>query len=38
MLSLQANTPVDQRATVPRTNILDEFPYFGAAHVDPIVD
>jgi Domain of unknown function (DUF4331) len=38
MLSLQANAPVDQRATVPRTNILDEFPYFGAPHSDPIVD
>jgi Domain of unknown function (DUF4331) len=38
MLSLQANTPVDQGTTVARTNILDEFPYFGAPHVDPIVD
>ena len=38
MLSLQANTPIDQRTTVPRTNILDEFPYFGAPHADPIVD
>jgi hypothetical protein len=38
MLSLQANTPIDQGATVARTNILDEFPYFGAPHTDPIVD
>ena len=38
MLSLQANTPIDQRTTVPRTNILDEFPYFGAPHADPTVD
>ena len=38
MLSLQANTPIDQGATVARTNILDEFPYFGAPHADPIVD
>jgi hypothetical protein len=38
MLSLQANTPIDQRTTVPRTNILDEFPYFGAPHADPIAD
>ena len=38
MLSLQANTPVDQGAAVARTNILGEFPYFGAPHVDPIVD
>ena len=38
MLSLQANTPVDQRTTVPRTNILEEFPYFGSPHADPIVD
>jgi Domain of unknown function (DUF4331) len=38
MLSLQANTPVDQGATVDRTNILDEFPYFGAPHANPIVD
>jgi Domain of unknown function (DUF4331) len=38
MLSLQANTPIDQRTTVPRTNIIDEFPYFGAPHADPIVD
>ena len=38
MLSLQANTPIDQVAAVPRTNILGEFPYFGAPHVDPIVD
>jgi Domain of unknown function (DUF4331) len=38
MLSLQANSPVDQRTTVPRTNILDEFPYFGAPHADPSVD
>ena len=36
MLSLQANTPIDKRATVPRTNILDPFPYFGAPHPDPI--
>jgi Domain of unknown function (DUF4331) len=38
MLSLQPNTSIDQRTTVPRTNILDEFPYFGAPHADPIVD
>ena len=38
MLSLQANTPIDQGATVTRTNILGEFPYFGAPHADPIVD
>ena len=38
MLSLQANTPIDQSAAVPRTNIRDEFPYFGAPHADPIAD
>ena len=38
MLSLQANTPIDQGAAVARTNILGEFPYFGAPHADPIVD
>ena len=38
MLSLQANTPIDQRTAVPRTSILDEFPYFGAPHADPVVD
>jgi hypothetical protein len=38
MLSLQANTPIDQRTTVPRTDILHEFPYFGAPHADPSVD
>ena len=38
MLSLQANTPVDQGAAVARTNILGKFPYFGAPHADPIVD
>jgi Domain of unknown function (DUF4331) len=38
MLSLQANTPIDQGAAVDRTNILSEFPYFGAPHADPIVD
>ncbi|MGO9921293.1 MAG: DUF4331 family protein [Isosphaeraceae bacterium] len=38
MLSLQANTPIDQRTTVPRTGILGEFPYFGAPHSDPVVD
>jgi hypothetical protein len=38
MLSLQTNTPVDDGASVARTNILDEFPYFGAPHADPIVD
>ena len=38
MLSLQTNTPIDQGATVARTSILDEFPYFGAPHADPIVD
>jgi hypothetical protein len=38
MLSLQANTSIDQGTTVARTNILDEFPYFGTPHADPIVD
>jgi hypothetical protein len=38
MLSLQANTPIDQGTTVPRTNILNEFPYFGAPHADPAFD
>jgi hypothetical protein len=38
MLSLQANTAIDLGTTVARTNILDEFPYFGAPHADPIVD
>lgn len=38
MLSLQANTPIDQGATVARTNILAEFPYFGTPHANPIVD
>jgi hypothetical protein len=38
MLSLQTNTPIDNGATIARTNILDEFPYFGAPHADPIVD
>jgi Domain of unknown function (DUF4331) len=38
MLSLQANTPIDQGAAVARTSILDEFPYFGAPHADPIID
>ncbi len=38
MLSLQANTPIDQGAAVARANILSEFPYFGAPHADPIVD
>ena len=38
MLSLQANTPIDQGAAVARTNILGEFPYFGAPHADPIID
>jgi Domain of unknown function (DUF4331) len=38
MLSLQTNTPIDQGATVARTSILDEFPYFGAPHADPTVD
>jgi hypothetical protein len=38
MLSLQANTAIDQGAIVARTNILNEFPYFGAPHADPIVD
>jgi hypothetical protein len=38
MLSLQANTPIDQGAAVNRTNILGEFPYFGAPHAHPIVD
>jgi hypothetical protein len=38
MLSLQANTSIDQGAAVDRASILDEFPYFGAPHADPIVD
>jgi Domain of unknown function (DUF4331) len=38
MLSLQANTPVDQGAAVARTSIVGEFPYFGAPHADPVVD
>jgi hypothetical protein len=38
MLSLQSNTPIDQGASVARTNILDEFPYFGTPHADPSVD
>jgi hypothetical protein len=38
MLSLQANTPIDQGAAIDRANILGEFPYFGAPHADPIVD
>jgi hypothetical protein len=38
MLSLQANTAIDLGTTVARTNILDEFPYFGTPHADPIVD
>jgi hypothetical protein len=38
MLSLQTNTPIDNGATVARTSILDEFPYFGAPHAHPIVD
>ena len=38
MLSLQANTPIDQGAAVARASILAEFPYFGAPHPDPIVD
>jgi hypothetical protein len=38
MLSLQANTPIDQGAAVDRANILNGFPYFGAPHADPIVD
>ena len=38
MLSLQANTPIDQGAAVARANILGEFPYFGAPHADPIAD
>jgi hypothetical protein len=29
---------IDQGAAVARTNILGEFPYFGAPHADPIVD
>jgi hypothetical protein len=35
MLSLQTNTPIDNGATVASTNILDEFPYFGAPYADP---
>jgi hypothetical protein len=38
MLSLQTNTPIDNGATVARTSILDEFPYFGAPHAHAIVD
>jgi len=38
MLSLQTNVPIDQGATVDRTNIIDEFPYFGAPHADPVLD
>jgi Domain of unknown function (DUF4331) len=38
MLSLQTNTPIDNGVAVARTNILDEFPYFGAPHADPIID
>ena len=38
MLSLQANTPIDQGAAVTRTNILGEFPYFGTPHADPTVE
>jgi hypothetical protein len=38
MLSLQTNTSIDQGVTVARANILDEFPYFGAPHADPVVD
>src|ERR1700719_501628 len=38
LLSLQTNTPIDQGATVARSNILDEFPYFGAPHAHPVVD
>jgi hypothetical protein len=38
MLSLQANTPIDQGAAVARASILGEFPYFGAPHADPVVD
>ena len=38
MLSLQANTPIDQGTAVARTSILGEFPYFGVPHADPIVD
>ena len=38
MLSLQSNTPIDQGAAVDRTNVLNEFPYFGAPHPDPTVD
>jgi hypothetical protein len=38
MLSLQANTPIDQGASVARTNILDKFPYFGAPHAEPSAD
>ena len=38
MLSLQANTPVNQDTAVDRTKIAGEFAYFGAPHADPIVD
>ena len=38
MLSLQANAPVDNGVAIPRAAILDEFPYFGAPHADPVVD
>src|ERR1700722_14258582 len=38
MLSLQANTSVNQVTTIAKANILNEFPYFGAPHADPTVD
>jgi hypothetical protein len=38
MLSLQANTPVNQVTTIATANIRNEFPYFGAPHADPTVD
>ncbi len=38
LLSLQANTPVDNGVVIPRAGILDGFPYFGAPHTDPVVD
>ena len=38
MLSLQTNTPIDQGVNVAKSNVLDEFPYFGAPHANPVVD
>ena len=38
MLSLQANTPIDNGVAVTKTNILSEFPYFGPPYANPVVD